>query len=150
MACKDLVRYIVYPETVQTLEELGVVKLSLIKVQEKDASIIVSFIPLTPTCEYVSFVGLCMFVKLSLSPNILGDYTFEIMIHSDSHKDAVNINSKFKDKTRIEAACDKKDLMEIIHRYIQDPQLRCGSRKGTSCGQCPNQCSSSSNNDNNK
>lgn len=140
----DLVRDIIDPSCLRTIEELDIVEPNSITINQDELLINIIFTPTNPEGELASLIGLCILVKLRRS--VPTEYSVKIVVKPGSHVDEQEINTKLVDSKRIDDACNRADLMEIINLCITNDQnistcsTRNGNSKPESCTKCSDPC----------
>jgi len=124
----EIIRNIQDPEHPLTLEQLGVVSRSQIKVKdildlpEEERSktpystLNVRFTPTIPHCSMATQIGLCLRVKLDRS--LPARFKTTVSIEPGTHSSEKAINKQLADKERVCAALENKHLLGIVNRCI--------------------------------
>ncbi|EDW41012.1 MIP18 family protein galla-2 [Drosophila sechellia] len=112
----DLIRNINDPEHPLTLEELHVVQEDLIRINDGQNSVHISFTPTIPHCSMATLIGLSIRVKLlrSLPPR----FKVTVEITPGTHASELAVNKQLADKERVAAALENKHLAEVINQCI--------------------------------
>eukprot|EP00099_Drosophila_melanogaster_P021246 NP_648416.1 galla-2 [Drosophila melanogaster] len=112
----DLIRNINDPEHPLTLEELHVVQEDLIRINDSQNSVHISFTPTIPHCSMATLIGLSIRVKLlrSLPPR----FKVTVEITPGTHASELAVNKQLADKERVAAALENNHLAEVINQCI--------------------------------
>merc|ERR1712130_609500 len=110
------IRNINDPEHPLTLEQLNVAQLNLIKVDDKNSTVDLTFTPTIPHCSMATLIGLCIRVKLlrSLPPR----FKVHIAITPGTHAQEHAVNKQLNDKERVAAALENDHLLKVVHKCI--------------------------------
>ncbi len=109
-------RYINDPEHPLSLEQLKVIQLDLIKVNDADNSIAVSFTPTIPHCSMATLIGLCIRVKLIRS--LPSRFKVDVTITPGTHASEAAVNKQLNDKERVAAALENTHLLNVVNKCI--------------------------------
>lgn len=114
----DTIRTINDPEHPQTLQQLNVVQLGLIKVNKK--VITLTFTPTIPHCSMATLIGLCIRVKLE---RFLPGFKFDVSVTPGTHVQDTQLSKQLNDKERVSAALENPTLMDIVERCIEEQYI---------------------------
>ena len=110
----DMLRHINDPEHPLTLEQLHVVKPSLIKVDKH--TIDVEFTPTIPNCSMATLIGLMIRVKLHRC--LPSYFKLSVNIESGKHDQETEINKQLNDKERVFAALENTGLLQMVNKGL--------------------------------
>ncbi|RNF07542.1 MIP18 family protein [Trypanosoma rangeli] len=106
------------PEHPNTLEELKVVEPELIHVDEANRTVRVQFTPTVPHCSMTTLIGLCISLKLQRS---LPRWTkVDVCVTPCSHEQEEQVNKQLKDKERVAAALENKNLLNVVESCLNE------------------------------
>ena len=111
----DMLRHIDDPEHPLTLEQLSVVKPSLIDVQDNMVNI--QFTPTIPNCSMATLIGLMIRVKLERSLPMR--FKVDVSIEPGKHEQEKDINKQLNDKERVLAALENAGLVGMVNKGLQ-------------------------------
>ncbi|XP_048752198.1 cytosolic iron-sulfur assembly component 2B-like [Ostrea edulis] len=112
----DMLRCINDPEHPLTLEELNVLESALVKVDDENSYVSVTFTPTIPHCSMATLIGLSIRVKLlrSLPPR----FKVDVSITPGTHASEVAVNKQLADKERVAAALENSHLIEVVNQCL--------------------------------
>lgn len=116
----DLIKDIRDPEKPQTLEELGVVSESDIRVEllEHYNNVSVTLIPTVPHCHLAAIIGLC--VRAKLQRDLPYKFKLDVFIRDGSHTSAAELNKQMNDKERVAAAMENSNIRKMVESCNED------------------------------
>ncbi|RNF06893.1 MIP18 family protein [Trypanosoma conorhini] len=112
------IRNIRDPEHPNTLEELKVVEPELIDVDEARQTVRVQFTPTVPHCSMTTLIGLC--IRLKLQRSLPRGTKLDVCVAPGSHEQEEQVNKQLKDKERVAAALENKNLLSVVESCLNE------------------------------
>ncbi|XP_072157568.1 MIP18 family protein galla-2 [Bemisia tabaci] len=112
----DLIRSINDPEHPFSLEELDVVKQSLINVDNEKGLVEIQFTPTIPHCSMATLIGLS--IRVQLIRALPTRFKVKVEITPGTHASEAAVNKQLADKERVAAALENVNLLQVINQCI--------------------------------
>ena len=113
----EMIRGIKDPEHPHTLEQLRVVRRSLIRVDDARGRVYVNFTPTIPHCSMATLIGLSIRVQLlRLLPS---RFKVDVNVTPGTHMNEKDVNKQLSDKERVAAALENENLLKMVNSCLQ-------------------------------